>query len=89
VHLLPTMQPSCMQRCATLHCFFCGTFQALFLLRVGSLGSLQLLSRLIDIDHYGERLTGCPICNVWQDADGIPMPTCAIRYCGAESAEDQ
>jgi hypothetical protein len=27
--------------------------------------------RLVEIDHYGERLTGFPICNVWEDADGI------------------
>jgi hypothetical protein len=25
---------------------------------------------LIEIDHYGERLTGCPVCNIWKDADG-------------------
>ena len=28
-------------------------------------------SRLVEIDHYGERLTGCPVCNLWQDADGV------------------
>jgi hypothetical protein len=26
---------------------------------------------LVEIDHYGERITGCPVCNVWQDANGI------------------
>ena len=25
---------------------------------------------LVEIDHYGERLTGCPNCNRWQAATG-------------------
>jgi hypothetical protein len=25
---------------------------------------------LIEIDHWGERLTGCPTCNRWQTVDG-------------------
>jgi hypothetical protein len=25
---------------------------------------------VIEIDHYGERLTGCPTCNRWQAATG-------------------
>jgi hypothetical protein len=27
---------------------------------------------LVEIDHWGERLTGCPKCNRWQTADGEP-----------------
>jgi hypothetical protein len=26
--------------------------------------------RLVEIDHWGERLRGCPKCNRWQDATG-------------------
>ena len=26
--------------------------------------------QLVEIDHYGERLKGCPKCNRWQDATG-------------------
>jgi len=25
---------------------------------------------LIEIDHWGERLTGCPTCNSWQASTG-------------------
>jgi uncharacterized Zn finger protein (UPF0148 family) len=25
---------------------------------------------LVQIDHYGERLTGCPTCNRWQASTG-------------------
>src|SRR6516164_10903232 len=25
---------------------------------------------LVEIDHWGERLTGCPTCNRWQTSDG-------------------
>jgi len=25
---------------------------------------------LVEIDHYGERLKGCPTCNRWQAATG-------------------
>jgi len=25
---------------------------------------------LVEIDHYGERLKGCPSCNRWQTLDG-------------------
>jgi uncharacterized Zn finger protein (UPF0148 family) len=25
---------------------------------------------LVEIDHYGERLTGCPKCNRWQASTG-------------------
>ena len=27
-------------------------------------------SRLIEIDHYGERLVGCKECNVWRGSKG-------------------
>ena len=26
--------------------------------------------QLVEIDHWGERLKGCPKCNRWQTADG-------------------
>jgi len=26
--------------------------------------------RIVEIDHYGERLTGCPNCNRWQASTG-------------------
>jgi len=26
--------------------------------------------QLVEIDHWGERLTGCPTCNRWQAASG-------------------
>jgi uncharacterized Zn finger protein (UPF0148 family) len=25
---------------------------------------------LVEIDHWGERLIGCPMCNRWQTSDG-------------------
>jgi hypothetical protein len=30
----------------------------------------QCKGHLIEIDHYGERLKGCPNCNRWQAASG-------------------
>ena len=27
--------------------------------------------RLIEIDHYGDRLTGCLECNVWQGSKSV------------------
>jgi len=42
---------------------------------------------LVEIDHWGERLTGCPVCNLWEDADGVrcrlaPDDIVALRALG-------
>jgi hypothetical protein len=45
---------------------------------------------LVEIDHWGERLTGCPTCNGWQAATGewcrlAPDDIKALREINAHS----
>ena len=40
--------------------------------------SLQTMqSAFVEIDHWGERPTGCPTCNRWQVFDWRIVPSCA------------
>jgi len=39
---------------------------------------------MIEIDHYGERLTGCPRCNRWRASPG---DWCPWRHCCAQGAQ--
>jgi uncharacterized Zn finger protein (UPF0148 family) len=47
---------------------------------------------LVEIDHWGERLTGCPMCNRWQTSDGewcrlAPDDIMALRMLKATETE--
>jgi len=48
--------------------------------------------RLVEIDHWGERLTGCPTCNRWQASSGewcrlAPDDIVALRALNTTKAE--
>src|SRR5690242_3694086 len=47
---------------------------------------------MVEIDHYGERLTGCPTCNSWQASTGewcrlAPDDIVALRSLKATKTE--
>ena len=49
-------------------------------------------AKLVQIDHYGERLTGCPNCNRWQASTGewcrlAPDDIIALRAVKATNIE--
>jgi hypothetical protein len=49
---------------------------------------------LVEIDHWGERLTGCPECNRWQTSTGekcrlAPDDIMALRALKATKTEPE
>jgi hypothetical protein len=50
--------------------------------------------KLVEIDYYGERLTGCPKCNNWQASTGewcrlAPDDIMALRALKATTTEPE
>jgi hypothetical protein len=44
--------------------------------------------QLIEIDHYGERLRGCPTCNRWQTQTGEWCRLAADDIVALKAAKD-